>query len=150
AQLRNQVAALAGAGPIRGQSLQPIALSARAGLVPDNVPLALLGHRADITSARWRAEAAQRQIEAARAEFYPNINLVAFAGFQSIGTGNLLDAGGRMAGIGPAVTLPIFHGGALNANLAGRHADADLAVADYNQAVLDAVHQTADAIDGLR
>src|SRR5690606_37480696 len=52
AQLRNQVAAQAGAGPIRGQSLQPIALSARAGLVPDNVPLALLGHRADITSAR--------------------------------------------------------------------------------------------------
>ncbi|CPJ64981.1 outer membrane protein [Bordetella pertussis] len=48
------------------------------------------------------------------------------------------------------VTLPIFHGGELNANLAGRRADADLAVSDYNQTVLDAVQQTADAIDALR
>src|SRR5690606_26046710 len=91
-----------------------------------------------------------RQIEAARAEFYPNINLVAFAGFQAIGTGNLLEAGGRTAGFGPAITLPIFHGGELNANLAGRRADADAAISDYNQTVLDAVHQAADAIDSLR
>jgi len=61
-----------------------------------------------------------------------------------------LDAASRTAGIGPAITLPIFHGGELNANLAGRKADADVAVSDYNQTVLDAVHQTADAIDGLR
>ncbi|HYG43196.1 MAG TPA: TolC family protein, partial [Bordetella sp.] len=88
-------------------------------------------------------------IDAARAEFYPNINLVAFAGFQAIGTGNLLEAGSRSLGIGPAITLPIFHGGALNANLAGRRADADLAVSDYNQSVLDAVRQVADALDAL-
>ena len=150
AQLRNQVAALAGAGPARGQQLQAVALSAPAGVVPGSVPLDLLGHRADVTAARWRAEAARREIDAARAEFYPNINLVAFAGFQAIGTGNLLEAASRTAGIGPAITLPIFHGGALNANLAGRRADADLAVSDYNQSVLDAVRQTADAIDALR
>ncbi|MGE8619167.1 MAG: TolC family protein, partial [Achromobacter spanius] len=83
-------------------------------------------------------------------EFYPNVNLTAFAGFQALGTGNLLGAAARTAGFGPAVTLPIFHGGELNANLAGRRADADLAVSDYNQAVLDAVHQVADALDGLR
>ena len=67
-----------------------------------------------------------------------------------MGTGNLLDAASRMAGIGPAISLPIFHGGALNANLAGRRADADLAISDYNQSVLDAVRQVADALDGLR
>lgn len=150
AQLRNQVAALAGAGPARGQPLQAVTLAAPAGVVPNSVPLDLLGHRADITAARWRAEAARSNIDAARAEFYPNINLVAFAGFQAIGTGNLLQAGSRTAGIGPAITLPIFHGGALNANLAGRRADADLAVSDYNQSVLDAVRQAADAIDALR
>ncbi|KDC63181.1 TolC family protein, partial [Bordetella bronchiseptica] len=93
---------------------------------------------------------ARHGIEAAKAEFYPNINLVAFAGFEALGTGRLLDAGSRAAGIGPAITLPIFHGGELNANLAGRRADADLAVSDYNQTVLDAVQQTADAIDALR
>ncbi|MBC9907710.1 efflux transporter outer membrane subunit [Achromobacter xylosoxidans] len=150
AQLRNQVAALAGAGPQRGQSLQPVALTAPAGGVPANVPLDLLGHRPDVTAAKWRAEAARHAIDSARAEFYPNVNLTAFVGFQAMGTGNLLGADARMAGFGPAVTLPIFHGGELNANLAGRRADADLAVSDYNQTVLDAVHQVADALDGLR
>ncbi len=150
AQLRNQVAALAGAGPQRGQSLQPVALTTPAGGVPASVPLDLLGHRPDIVAAKWRAEAARHAIDSAKAEFYPNVNLAAFAGFQAMGTGNLLGADARMAGIGPAITLPIFHGGELNANLAGRRADADLAVSDYNQAVLDAVHQVADALDGLR
>lgn len=150
AQLRNQVAALAGAGPQRGQSLQPVALTAPAGGVPASVPLDLLGHRPDVAAAKWRAEAARHAIDSAKAEFYPNVNLVAFAGFQAMGTGNLLGPDARMAGIGPAITLPIFHGGELNANLAGRRADADLAVSDYNQTVLDAVRQVADALDGLR
>ncbi len=150
AQLRNQVAALAGAGPQRGQSLTPVALTAPAGGVPASVPLDLLGHRPDVAAAKWRAEAARHAIDSAKAEFYPNVNLVAFAGFQAMGTGNLLGADARMAGFGPAVTLPIFHGGELNANLAGRRADADLAVSDYNQTVLDAVRQVADALDALR
>ncbi|EHK64886.1 efflux transporter outer membrane factor lipoprotein 4 [Achromobacter arsenitoxydans SY8] len=150
AQLRNQVAALAGAGPQRGQSLVPVALTAPAGEVPASVPLDLLGHRPDVAAAKWRAQAARHAIDSAKAEFYPNVNLAAFAGFQAMGTGNLLGADARMAGFGPAVTLPIFHGGELNANLAGRRADADLAVSDYNQTVLDAVHQVADALDGLR
>ncbi|QVQ29235.1 efflux transporter outer membrane subunit [Achromobacter deleyi] len=150
AQLRNQVAALAGAGPQRGQALTPVALTAPAGSVPASVPLDLLGHRPDVTAARWRAEAARHAIDSAKAEFYPNVNLAAFVGFQAMGTGNLLGADARMAGFGPAVTLPIFHGGELNANLAGRRAEADLAVSDYNQTVLDAAHQVADALDGLR
>ena len=150
AQLRNQVAALAGAGPQRGQSLAPVALTAPAGGLPASVPLDLLGHRPDVAAAKWRAEAARHAIDSAKAEFYPNVNLVAFAGFQAMGTGSLLGADARMAGVGPAITLPIFPGGELNANLAGRRADADLAVSDYNQTVLDAVRQVADALDGLR
>jgi len=150
AQLRNQVAALAAAGPARGKTVQPVKLTAPSGVLPAAVPLELLGHRPDVTAARWRAAAARHQIDAAKAEFYPNVNLVAFAGFQALGTGQLLGGGARMAGFGPAVTLPIFHGGELNANLAGRRADADVAVADYNQAVLTAVQQTADALDALR
>ena len=54
--------------------------------------------------------------------------------------------------MGPAIHLPIFEGGRLNANLRGREADAALAVSAYNQAVIDAVRDVADAlssIDGL-
>ncbi|ALM82051.1 efflux transporter outer membrane subunit [Bordetella sp. N] len=150
AQLRNQVAALVGAGPERGQRLAAAKLTAPGGVIPANVPLDLLGHRPDVTAARWRAEAARKEIDVAKAQFYPNVNLTAFIGFQALGTGNLLEAGSRAANIGPAISLPLFHNGELNANLAGRRADADLAAADYNQTVLDAVHQTADALDALR
>ncbi|ANN72828.1 efflux transporter outer membrane subunit [Bordetella bronchialis] len=150
AQLRNQVAALAGAGPQRGQSVHEANLTVPPGGVPSSVPLDLLGHRADVVAARWRVESARRTIDVAKAEFYPNVNITAFIGFQALGTNNLLEAASHAANIGPAISLPIFHGGELNANLAGRRADADLAVSDYNQTVLDAVHQVADALDALR
>jgi NodT family efflux transporter outer membrane factor (OMF) lipoprotein len=150
AQLRNQVAALAGAGPERGQSLHEANLTIPAGGVPASVPLELLGHRADVVAARWRAEAARHTIDVAKADFYPNVNITAFIGFQALGTNNLLQASSYAGNIGPAISLPIFHGGELNANLAGRRADTDLAISDYNQTVLDAVRQVADALDALR
>lgn len=150
AQLRNQVAALAGAGPERGQSLREAKLTVPPGGLPASIPLDLLGHRADVVAARWRAEAARHTIDVAKADFYPNVNITAFIGFQALGTNNLLQAASHAANIGPAVSLPIFHGGELNANLAGRRADTDLAVSDYNQTVLDAVRQVADALDALR
>jgi NodT family efflux transporter outer membrane factor (OMF) lipoprotein len=150
AQLRNQVAALAGAGPERGLQLQATNMTVPSGGIPAAVPLDLLGHRADVTAAKWRAESARSEIDVAKAQFYPNVNLTAFVGLQALGTGNLLEASSRAASIGPAVSLPIFHGGELNANLAGRRADADVAVSDYNQTVLNAVHQVADAMDAIR
>jgi NodT family efflux transporter outer membrane factor (OMF) lipoprotein len=150
AQLRNQVAMLTGAGPQRGQRLQPTALTAPATPVPTSLPLELLGHRPDIVAVRWRAEAARHNIETARAEFYPNVNLTAFAGFQALGTENLLQGSSYTAAFGPAISLPLFHGGKLNANLASRHAEADIAISDYNQTVLSAVRQVADALDEIR
>jgi len=150
AALRNQVAALAGAGPDRGKAIRPVALTRPATGIPDAIPLELLGHRPDVVAARWQAEAVQGDIAAAKAAFYPNVNLTAFLGFMSLSTATLTDSGSRVAGIGPAISLPLFDGGRLNANLAGRRADRDLAIANYNQTVLDAVHQVADAIDAIR
>lgn len=150
AQLRNQIAALVGAGPERGQSISQTKLTTQAGVLPAAVPLELLGHRPDVVAARWRAEAARSQIDAAKADFYPNVNLIAFAGFQALGPVSALIDGGKTAGFGPAITLPIFHGGELNAQLDSRRAEADVAVSDYNKTVLDAVRQTADALDALR
>ena len=56
--------------------------------------------------------------------FYPNVNIVAFVGLSSLGLSNLSRAGSAIAGVGPAIHLPIFEGGRLNANLRGREADA--------------------------
>ncbi|GAA4331868.1 efflux transporter outer membrane subunit [Pigmentiphaga soli] len=147
---RNQLAALTGAGPERGAQLRPVPLVNPGTSVPAQIPLDLLGRRADIVAARWRAEAATHNVEAAKALFYPNVNLSAFVGVSSLGLSNLLRSGSQIAGFGPAITLPIFEGGRLNANLQEQRADTDLAVASYNQTVIDAVHEVADTLDSIR
>ena len=113
---------------------------------PASLPVDLLGRRADVAAARWRIEAASGGVANAKAQFYPNINLVAFAGFSSIGLGRLFDAGSQQAGVGPALRLPIFEGGRLRANLRGQTADLDAAIESYNAAVIDAVHDVQDQV----
>jgi NodT family efflux transporter outer membrane factor (OMF) lipoprotein len=110
------------------------------------IPADLLGRRADIAAARWRVEAATGDVAYAKTQFYPNINLVAFAGFASIGFDNLVNADSRQWGVGPAVRLPIFEGGRLRANLRGKTADLDAAIESYNATVIDAVRDVADQV----
>jgi len=123
--------------------LHPIALQ-------PTLPANLLGRRADIAAARWRVEAATQDVANAKTQFYPNINLIAFAGFFAIGFGNLTKAGSDQWGVGPAVRLPIFEGGRLRANLRGRTADLDNAIESYNAAVLDAVRDVADQVTSVQ
>ena len=101
-------------------------------------------------AARWRVEAADRSIAAAKAQFYPDINLTAFVGLSSVGLGNFLQGNARQWGVGPALSLPIFDAGRLRANLAGTSADYDAAVEGYNQAVINAVHDVADQIAAVQ
>ena len=114
--------------------------------LPANIPANLLGRRADVVAARWRIEAANGAVANAKAQFYPNINLVAFAGFSSIGLNRLFNAGSEQAGIGPALRLPIFEGGRLRANLRGQTADLDAAIESYNAAVIEAVRDAKDQV----
>lgn len=155
---RNQLAALAGKGPDRGLSIGPAAVrggssggsSAHLPSLPPNLPLDLLGRRPDLVAARWRVESATGEIEVARLRFLPNVNLIAFAGIASLGLDRLLAAGSGIAGAGPAVRLPLFSAGALQAGLRGREADYDLAVERYNELVLDAVREVADQVQARR
>ncbi|MCZ8256530.1 MAG: efflux transporter outer membrane subunit, partial [Polaromonas sp.] len=114
--------------------------------VGPSIPADLLGRRADIAAARWRVEASSKDVVNAKTQFYPNINLVAFAGFSSIGLGQLTNSGSRQWGVGPALRLPIFDAGRLRANLRGKTADLDAAVESYNAAVIDAVRDVADQV----
>jgi NodT family efflux transporter outer membrane factor (OMF) lipoprotein len=123
------------------------ARAAPLNIAPASVlPFDLLGRRADIAAARWRVEAATQDLGNARAQFYPSVNLVAFAGFSSIGLEKLLDAGSSQWGVGPALRLPLFDGGRLRANLRGKAADLDGAIESYNASVLSAVHEVADQL----
>lgn len=148
---RNQIAALLGKGPDRGLSILPAAMPSNAAIaLPDALPLGLVGRRPDIVASRWRVEAAQGEIASAKAQFYPNVNLSAFAGFSTLSLDRLLESGSRIVGIGPAIRLPVFEGGRLRAQLKGRVAGYDNAVATYNQTLTDAVREVADQVQSLR
>jgi len=149
--LQNALSALLGAGPDRGAAIaRPTTMALAQIALPSTLPAELIGRRPDIAAARWRIEATSHEIASAKAEFYPNVNLVAFIGLQSLGASNLLSAASRVAGAGPAVTLPIFDAGRLRANLAGRDAEYDIAVEQYNQMVADAMRDVVDQLVSAR
>jgi NodT family efflux transporter outer membrane factor (OMF) lipoprotein len=148
---RNQLAALLGKGPDRGQTIQrPAASALTAVSIPSRVPSELLGRRPDILAQRWRVEAARHGIDNAKAQFYPDVNLSAFVGYQILGPGSLLTAGNREIGAGPAVTLPIFDAGRRRGNLAASDSEYDVAVEQYNQAVADGLHEVVDQLTSFR
>lgn len=151
---RNQLAALAAKGPDRGLSIAPVAAPGETyralPSLPGTLPLDLLGRRPDLAAARLRAEAASRDIEVARLRFLPNVNLLAFVGVASLGLDRLFAVGSEIAGLGPAIRLPVFSAANLQAALRGRQADYDLAVERYNELVIDAVREVADQVQTRR
>src|SRR6267378_4481330 len=150
---RHQLAALLGLGPDAPLEVEPALRPYGDALVlPANLPADLLARRPDIAAQRWRLEAAAARIGAAKADFLPNVNLAAFVGFGATGLEglNLASPGSRIAGVGPALHLPIFDAGRLRANLRGRYGEYDAAVEQYNQALVDALRQVADQITAAR
>jgi len=147
---RHALAALSVQPPNALDSLGPRFATLTMVSLPDALPADLLGRRADISAARWRIEAATRDVDAARAQFYPNINLTAFVGLSSIGLDRLLRSGSEQYGAGPAIHLPIFDAGRLRANLRGKASDLDLAIENYNGTVVDAVRDVADQLGSLQ
>jgi NodT family efflux transporter outer membrane factor (OMF) lipoprotein len=144
------LAALTASPPDAYAQLSPALASLHPAALPATLPADLLGRRADVAAARWRIEAATQGMQAARAQFYPNVNLSAFVGLSSIGLDRLIETGSRQYGVGPAISLPIFDSGALRANLRGKAADLDGAVQSYNAAVVDAVRDAADQLQSLQ
>jgi NodT family efflux transporter outer membrane factor (OMF) lipoprotein len=140
------LAALTGQGNREVVSTEPSLAALKAVQTPSQLPADLLGQRADIVAARWRVEAAGADVKNAQAQFYPNINLMAFVGLSTLGLERLLEPTSSQWGVGPAIRLPVFDAGRLRANLRGRTADLDAAVESYNAAVLDAIHDAADQI----
>lgn len=151
ARTRNEIAALLGKGPDRGLEIAvPQSLTLNSIGLPERVELDLIGRRPDLVAARLGAEAAAHRINVARADFFPNVNLVAIAGVQTLGLDRLGGGDLSFAQVGPAVSLPIFSGGRIDGAYRGARADYDEAVALYNQSLADALREVADAIGDRR
>ena len=151
ALLRNQLAALIGRGPGDGESItRPrLDLRAEAGL-PSALPAELVSRRPDLAAQRWRVESASQGIAAAKAAFYPNINIVAFAGFQSLGFSKFLTSGSMVRGVTPALSLPIFEGGRLRSQLGAQSANYDAAVEQYNSTLIHALLEVANTVTQMQ
>lgn len=107
--------------------------------------LDLLARRPEIAAARDRVQAALKDVDSQRAAFYPDISISALAGFDALQLSALLHASNRELAATPAIHLPIFDAGRLRAGLDVRRADVALAVAQYDQALQQAIADVNDA-----
>jgi NodT family efflux transporter outer membrane factor (OMF) lipoprotein len=143
----HQLAALSGRGADAYGEIKRPQLDLEASLpLPQALPADLLGRRPDVLAARARVEGATAGLAAAKAAFYPDISLTAFAGTDAIGLTDLFRAASAGYGVGPAIHLPLFEAGRLKAGYRGATAEIDTAVASYNDTVLQAVRQVSDQL----
>lgn len=118
--------------------------------VPSDLPLHLIAKRPDITAQIWLIESADREVDVARAGFYPDFNLSSFFGFQTIHLPKLLQWPSSYFNVDPAMTLPIFDGGKLAANLDISQVNYNLAILHYNELVVEAAKEVLEALFVLR
>ncbi len=140
---REALRALLGADAGALTALQPRALSATPHAVPAHLGMELLARRPDLQAARWQVQSALSQTEAVQASFYPDFNLGASIGLNSISFDQLLQAASRTLYVAPTLTLPLFDSKRLNAQLAGARSQRNEKIAAYNQAVVQAVRDVA-------
>jgi len=118
-------------------------------VVPAGLPAQLLARRPDVAEAEKNVLAANAQIGVATAEFYPRFMLTASAGFQSLNADMLFSWQSRVAQILPSISIPIFQGGRLRANLEATKARYRQTVAVYIEQVLVAYGDVEDALTDL-
>jgi multidrug efflux system outer membrane protein len=124
-------------------------LAARPPAVPVGLPGQMLTRRPDVAEAEQNVVSFNAQIGVATAEFYPTFTLTGSAGFESANFEHILDWKSKVASIGPGVSIPIFEGGRLRANLAAAKAQYQQAVAAYVNQVLIAYGDVEDALTDL-
>ncbi|WP_322025585.1 efflux transporter outer membrane subunit [Burkholderia sp. BCC1977] len=112
------------------------------------VPSDLLARRPDIVAAEHTLKAANANIGAARAAFFPKIELTATAGTASSGLSQLFKAGTGAWTFAPTITMPIFDYGSNKASLDVAKIDKDIDVADYEKAIQTAFKEVANALAG--
>ena len=148
---RGQIVALAGQGQDGAAGIaRPRLRLARPLGAPPDIPAALLGRRPELVALRWQVEAASGDIDVAKAQFYPTVNLSLSGGLASLGFDRLVQGGSRSFAAGPLVTLPLLDGGRLRSNLAARNAEFDIAVENYNGAVIEALRDVTAQLTSLR
>jgi len=148
-QLEHALAVLTGRPPA-GFTIPEHPLDLALPPVPAGLPSELLERRPDVAEAERLMAAANARIGVAKAAFFPVVRLTGDFGVESSDIANLFTWGSRSWGIGPSISIPIFEGGALSANLKNIKAAYDEATANYRQQALVAFEDVEDGLSGLR
>jgi multidrug efflux system outer membrane protein len=114
--------------------------------LPPGLPAEVLLRRPDVLQAEHQLRAANANIGAARAAFFPSISLTGAIGSASDELSGLFSGGTRFWTFVPQVNLPIFQGGRLRANLDVSKAERDIALARYEQSIQAGFREVADAL----
>ncbi len=147
---RHMLSVLVGAGPDQDLAPKPMqAMFEKPFPIPSNLSSDLLARRPDLTAQLWRVESTAREIGAAKADFYPSVNLMAFAGLESLSFNKLFLISSKQGSLVPAIHLPIFTGGKLTANLKSKVAAFNEETYRYNELLLNAAREVADQIATL-
>ena len=146
---RHALAALSAREPSALSSLSPHLNQLHAVNVPTDLGIDLLGKRADVVAAKTRVLAAIKSVEVAKLDFYPNVSLGLFSGYNTLKISQLTQNLSAQYGVVPSLNLPIFDGGRLNAQLSSKTAEKDQAIALYNTTLLDALKEASDAASTL-
>jgi multidrug efflux system outer membrane protein len=114
--------------------------------LPAGVPASVLQRRPDILESEHLLQAANANIGAARAAFFPSITLTGTYGAASFALSDLFRPASRSTLLEPQITLPIFDAGTNRANLRIAKADRDIGLAQYQHAIQTAFREVADAL----
>ncbi|WP_322005645.1 efflux transporter outer membrane subunit [Paraburkholderia tropica] len=147
AQAENALVLLVGA-PLPADLPEGLPLDSQALLadIPAGLPSDLLTRRPDILEAEETLKAANANIGAARAAFFPSISLTGQFGYASASLGSLFKPGQLAWDFGPTITMPIFEGGANKASLDVAKLEKDEDVAAYEKAIQTAFREVADGL----
>jgi len=145
-QQENELSILLGrnpGSPQRGESFLQQKLDVK---VPPGLPSDLLERRPDILTAEQQLVAANADIGQAKAAFFPKVTLTGFYGYQSVALSDLFSSASRTWQFGPAVSMPLFTGGALRGNLKLAQARFEEAVAQYQKTVQNSFREVSDSL----
>ena len=150
AQLEHAIAVLTGAAPAELAIAPQPAYSAPVPVIPPGVPSQLLERRPDVAAAERRVMAANAQVGAAKAAFFPVVTLSAALGYRSQDTSTWFTAPSRFWSLGPSALFALFDAGLRRAQSDEAVAAYDATVANYRGTVLTAFQDVEDNLAALR
>lgn len=145
-KIRHVLAALSAQAPQQLVAIQSRQMPLLSTIAVEQLTTEIIGQRADILAQKEALLAKGHLIDAAKAKFYPNIQISALAGLSALQISDFPSSRTLLATIMPSVSLPIFTSGALQANLRLKQAEYNEQVARYNKSVYTALQEAADAL----